>query len=39
VNFEQTGNHFLPTEENCLFWTVRQEVKKISYKLRMLGAG
>jgi len=33
VNFEQTGNHFMPSEENCLFWTVRQEVKRISYEL------
>ena len=29
VNFEQTGNHFMPSAENCLFWVVRQEVKKI----------
>jgi uncharacterized protein len=33
VNFEQTGNHFLPSEENCLFWTVRQEVKRIARSL------
>jgi len=32
VNFEQTGNHFMPSEENCLFWTVSQEVKQISHR-------
>lgn len=30
VNFEQTGNHFIATEENCLFWTVCQETKRLS---------
>ena len=34
VNFEQTGNHFTPSEENCLFWVVRQEVKRISRNSR-----
>jgi uncharacterized protein len=33
VNFEQTGSHFMPTEENCLLWTVRQEVKRMSRSL------
>ncbi|HOV79707.1 MAG TPA: radical SAM protein [Bacillota bacterium] len=30
VNFEQTGDHFTPSEENCLFWAVCQETKRIS---------
>lgn len=34
VNFEQTGNHFTPSEENCLFWTVNQATKNIARKLR-----
>lgn len=34
VNFEQTGDHFTPSEENCLFWTVCQETKKISAMMR-----
>jgi uncharacterized protein len=33
VNFEQTGDHFIPSEENCLFWTVRQETRRISGRL------
>jgi uncharacterized protein len=37
VNFEQTGNHFIPSEENCLFWLVRQEVKRI-YQSSATGA-
>ncbi len=28
VNYEQTGNHFIPAEENCLFWQVQQELGK-----------
>ena len=28
VNYEQTGNHFIPAEENCLFWQVQQELAK-----------
>lgn len=28
VNFEQTGDHFTPSEENCMFWVVGQELKK-----------
>lgn len=27
VNYEQTGNHFTPSEENCLFWAIRQKIK------------
>lgn len=34
VNFEQTGDHFAPSEENCLFWVVCQETKRISGMLR-----
>jgi len=30
VNFEQTGDHFLPSEENCLFWAICQEAKRLS---------
>jgi uncharacterized protein len=33
VNFEQTGNHFTPSIETCLFWAVKQECslsKKLS---------
>ncbi|MHB1041497.1 MAG: radical SAM protein [Eubacteriales bacterium] len=30
VNYEQTGDHFLASEENCLFWTVCQETKRLS---------
>lgn len=38
VNFEQTGNHFLATEENCLFWVVCQETKRFSKKMNMSSA-
>jgi len=34
VNFEQTGDHFTPSEENCLFWVVCQEAKRISGMMR-----
>ncbi|MDD4168898.1 MAG: radical SAM protein [Desulfotomaculaceae bacterium] len=34
VNFEQTGDHFAPSEENCLFWVVCQETKRASGMLR-----
>ena len=30
VNFEQTGDHFTASEENCLFWVVCQETKRLS---------
>lgn len=30
VNFEQTGDFFTPSEENCLFWVVCQESKRLS---------
>lgn len=30
VNFEQTGSHFVASEENCLFWVVCQETKRLS---------
>ena len=33
VNFEQTGNHFIPSEETCLFWMVRQEINRIPRSL------
>lgn len=36
VNFEQTGDHFTVSEENCLFWVVCQETKRIS---RMINTG
>ena len=39
VNFEQTGNHFTPSEENCLFWVVRQEAKRFSRLLATTDAG
>lgn len=35
VNFEQTGDFFRPSEENCLFWVVCQEAKRLSGILRM----
>jgi len=38
VNFEQTGNHFLPSEENCLFWVVCQETKRMSKRMSMTAA-
>ncbi|MDD3653170.1 MAG: radical SAM protein [Desulfotomaculaceae bacterium] len=34
VNYEQTGDHFTPSEENCLFWVVCQETKRISRMFR-----
>ncbi len=36
VNFEQTGDHFTASEENCLFWVVCQETKRIS---KMMNTG
>lgn len=36
VNFEQTGDHFIASEESCLFWAVCQETKRIS-RTRRLG--
>ncbi|BAF59066.1 arylsulfatase regulator [Pelotomaculum thermopropionicum SI] len=36
VNFEQTGSHFTASEENCLFWAVCQETRRLS---RMIGTG
>lgn len=30
VNYEQTGNHFTPSDENCLFWLVKKEIARIS---------
>lgn len=38
VNFEQTGDHFLASEENCLFWVVMQETKRMSKMMSMSGA-
>jgi uncharacterized protein len=35
VNFEQTGDHFTASEENCLFWVVCQETKGMSRLLQM----
>ncbi|MDD4766526.1 MAG: radical SAM protein [Desulfotomaculaceae bacterium] len=37
VNFEQTGNHFTASEENCLFWAVCQETKRLSKLLYRTG--
>ena len=37
VNFEQTGDHFLPSEENCLIWVIRQEIQSISKKMSGIG--
>ncbi|MCL4440528.1 MAG: hypothetical protein M1609_08050 [Firmicutes bacterium] len=34
VNFEQTGDHFTPFEENCLFWVVGQEIKGMFGRMR-----
>ncbi|MCL6638717.1 MAG: radical SAM protein [Firmicutes bacterium] len=34
VNFEQTGDHFKPSGENCLFWVVCQETKRMAGWLR-----
>ena len=28
VNFEQTGNHFTPSKEACLFWDMKQRISK-----------
>ncbi|WP_238528206.1 radical SAM/SPASM domain-containing protein [Acetonema longum] len=28
VNYEQTGDHFTPSEENCRFWAVHQEIAR-----------
>ncbi len=30
VNFEQTGDHFTPPPESCLFWVVDQETTRMS---------
>lgn len=38
VNFEQTGDHFTASEENCLFWVVCQETKSMSRLMQMQGA-
>lgn len=35
VNFEQTGDHFSASEENCLFWVVCQETKRLSKLMQM----
>lgn len=35
VNFEQTGDHFTASEENCLFWVVCQETKRLSKVMQM----
>lgn len=37
VNFEQTGDHFTASEENCLFWAVCQETKRLSKMMNMRG--
>ena len=37
VNFEQTGDHFTPSEEMCLFWVVMEEVKHLSGVMRFCG--
>ncbi|MBP7330854.1 MAG: hypothetical protein BWY65_00009 [Firmicutes bacterium ADurb.Bin373] len=37
VNFEQTGDHFTASEENCLFWVVCQETKRLSKLLYRTG--
>lgn len=29
VNFEQTGDHFTPSAETCLFWAVKQEISRL----------
>lgn len=34
VNFEQTGDHFTPSQENCMFWVVGQELKRMSSKIK-----
>lgn len=38
VNFEQTGDHFTASTENCLFWVVCQETKNMSRLLQMQDA-
>ncbi|MDD4238922.1 MAG: radical SAM protein [Desulfotomaculaceae bacterium] len=38
VNFEQTGDHFTASEENCLFWVVCQETKSMSKMMQLQGA-
>ena len=30
VNFEQTGDHFVSSEEHCLFWAVKEEIRRIA---------
>lgn len=35
VNFEQTGDHFTASGENCLFWVVCQETKRMSGLMQM----
>lgn len=37
VNFEQTGNHFIASEENCLFWTVCRETRWLSKMISCSG--
>lgn len=37
VNFEQTGDHFTASEENCLFWVVCQETKRLSRMINTCG--
>jgi uncharacterized protein len=34
VNYEQTGDHFTASGENCLFWVVCQETKHMSNMLK-----
>jgi uncharacterized protein len=29
VNYEQTGDHFIPSEESCRLWAVKQEIIKV----------
>lgn len=38
VNYEQTGDHFTASEEQCLFWVVCQETKRMSKNINMGGA-
>jgi len=35
VNYEQTGDHFTASEENCLFWVVCQETRHMSNMIKM----
>ena len=30
VNYEQTGDHFTPSEENCQFWAVKQAISRLA---------